>query len=281
MTTNMPNYSKLDKPEVLSRIFYPRQEERTPLAEYSCDFDCTVEENIVLGCRFHGASQEAPTLLFFHGNAETVSDYDTIAAKYVQHGMNLLVTTYRGYGWSTGSPTVSAMLLDTDIIFQKAVNWLEEKGYTGSIFAMGRSLGSASAIDLTERHQGSIKGLIIESGFADTMPLCKTLGIELENNGVTEKEGFGNCEKIAEIKIPTFILHGSSDTMIPVALAEKLQACCAARSKQFMVIPGADHNTMIATGGDKYFEVIKGFVDKTCGVTHWKYKRNKYKRPTS
>ncbi len=277
----MPNYSKLDRPEVLSRIFYPRQEDRTPLPEYSCDFDCTVEENIVLGCRFHGAGQEAPTLIFFHGNAENVSDYDTIAASYVQHGMNLLVATYRGYGWSTGSPSVSNMLLDTDIILQKATNWLEEKGYTGSIFIMGRSLGSASAIDLTERHQSTIKGLIIESGFADTMPLCKTLGIETEGLDITEKDGFGNCEKIAEIKIPTFILHGSSDNMIPAGLAEKLQACCAARSKQFMVIPGANHNTMITTGGDKYFEVIKSFVDKTCGVTNWTYKRSKNRRPTS
>jgi alpha-beta hydrolase superfamily lysophospholipase len=281
MKSNMPNYSKLDRPEVLSRIFYPRQEDRTPLPAYSCDFDCTVEENIVLGCRFHGASQEAPTLLFFHGNAENVSDYDAIAAHYVKHGMNLLITTFRGYGWSTGSPTVSTMLADTDIILQKAVNWLEEKGYTGSIFAMGRSLGSACAIDLTERHQSTIKGLIIESGFADTMPLTKSLGIETEGTDITEADCFRNCEKIAEIKIPTFILHGSSDTMIPVVLAEKLQACCAARSKQFMVIPGADHNTMITTGGDKYFEVIKSFVDKICGVTHWKYKRKKYIRPTS
>lgn len=277
----MSNYSKLDRPEVLSHIFYPKHQERTALPEYSCDFDCTVEENIVLGCRFHTASQEAPTIIYFHDHVETVADYDEIAGKYTAFGMNLLMTTYRGYGWSTGSPTVSTMLLDTDIILQKALGWLEEKGHSGSIFVMGRSLGSASAIDLTERHQGTIKGLIIESGFSDTIPFTHTLGIETEGTDITEEDCFRNCEKMAEIKIPTLILHGSADSMIPVRLAEKLQACCGARAKQFLVIPGAEHNTMITTGGDLYFQTIKSFIDKTCGVTKWQYKRRKYKKPTA
>lgn len=277
----MSNYSKLDHPEVLSHIFYPLQLERTPLPENACDFDCTVEENIVLGCRFHAAGQEAPTIIFFHGNGETVADYDQIGARYNQFGMNFLVTTYRGYGWSTGSPSVTSMLADTDILLQKAQAWLEEKGFTGSIFVMGRSLGSAAAIDLVQRHQEVIKGLIIESGFSDTMPLTDTLGIDAEKYNITETDCFGNSEKIAEIKITTLILHGARDTTIPVQLAEKLQACSGARGKQFLMVPGADHNTMIDVGGDRYFDVIKGFVDKACGVTKWQYRRRKYTRPGS
>lgn len=275
----MADYTKLDRPEVLSHIFYPRLTERTPLAEYSHDFDCSVEENIMLGCRFHRAGEDAPTIIYFHGNAETVCDYDEIAAKYVEFGMNLLVTTYRGYGWSTGTPTVTTMLQDTDIILQKTQHWLEENGYTGSLFVMGRSLGSAAAIDLTERHMETIKGMIIESGFSDTLPLTQTLGIVTEGTDITEEDCFRNSQKIAEITIPTLILHGSNDQMIPVKLAEKLQACSGARAKQFLIVPGAEHNTMITVGGDRYFDAIKNFVDKTCGVTKWQYRRRKYKKP--
>lgn len=277
----MSNYSKLDHPDVLSHIFYPLQLERTSLPENACDFDCTVEENIILGCRFHAAGKEAPTIIFFHGNGETVADYDQIGAKYVQFGMNFLVTTYRGYGWSTGSPTVTSMLADTDIILQKAQGWLEEKGFSGAIFVMGRSLGSAAAIDLVQRHQEVIKGLIIESGFSDTMPLTESLGIDTEKNDISEEDCFGNSEKIAEIKITTLILHGARDTTIPIKLAEKLQACSGARAKQFLMVPGADHNTMIDVGGDRYFDCIKSFVDKACGITKWQYKRRKYTRPNS
>lgn len=277
----MSNYSKLDRPEVVSHLFFPLQLGRTPLSENCCDFDCTVEENIVLGCRFHAADKSAPTIIFFHGNGETVADYDQIGAKYVQFGMNFLVTTYRGYGWSTGTPTVTSMLADTDIIMQKAQAWLEEKGFSGVIFVMGRSLGSAPAIDLVQRHQDVVKGLIIESGFSDTLPLTKTLGIDAEHYGITEEDCFRNSEKIAEIKITTLILHGARDTTIPIQLAEKLQACSGARAKQFIMVPGADHNTLIDVGGDRYFDVIKTFVDKACGITKWQYKRRKYTRPTS
>ena len=273
----MPDYSKLDRPYVLTHIFNLRHHDRTPLPKNSVDFDCTVEENVVLGCRLYAASEDAPTIIYFHGNAETVGDYDQIAAKYTQFGMNLLMTTYRGYGWSTGSPTVTTMLSDAHIIFEKALLWLKEKGYTGKICVMGRSLGSAAAIDLTVSQQSNIKALVIESGFGDTLPLTKTLGIATDGTDIQETDCFRNCEKIAEITIPTLILHGSADTMIPPKLAEKLQASSGARSKQFMLIPGAGHSTMISTGGDTYFSTIKSFIDKACGITNWTYKRRQKK----
>ncbi len=273
----MTDYNKLDRAEVLAHIFFPRQEARTPLPPGSHDFDCTVEENTELGCRFYGAAEDGPIIVYFHGNAETVGDYDAIAAGYTRHGINLLLTTYRGFGWSTGSPSVSAMFQDAEVVFQKALHWLEENGYTGSMFVMGRSLGSAAAIDLTARHQETLKGMIIESGFSDTLPLAEMLGIETEGSDITEEDCFNNCQKIATITLPTLILHGSADAMIPLGLAEKLQACSGARNKQFMVIPGAEHNTMITTGGDRYFQTIKKFIDDICGVNDWRTRRRRYK----
>lgn len=56
--------------------------------------------------------KNAPTLLFFHGNGEIVEDYDDIAQIYLKLGINFLPVDYRGYGRSTGSPTVTAMMRD-------------------------------------------------------------------------------------------------------------------------------------------------------------------------
>ena len=269
----MFDYHKLDRPEVLPHIFYPRHYDRTAAPPASCDFDCPVEENVILGCRFYVAEESAPTIIYFHGNGETVADYDEVAGHYTQFGMNLMMTTYRGYGWSTGSPTVTSMLGDTGILFERVLQFLEERGFNGPVAAMGRSLGSAAAIDLAYHHPKSLKALIIESGFGDTMPLTETLGIATEGTDITEQDCFRNCEKITEITMPTLILHGSADTMIPPKLAEKLQSCSGARSKQFLLIPGADHSTTISTGGSIYFSTIKGFIDKACGVTKWGYKK--------
>jgi uncharacterized protein len=264
---------KLEDPEILSRIFYPRNEPKTLPPTGAIDWNYEVEPGIAIGCRFFIHSHEAPSILYFHGNGEVVCDYDDIGQEYMEVGCNLLVMTYRGYGWSTGTPTVQAMFNDGKRLFPEVTAWLKGNDCTGPLFIMGRSLGSACAIDLASLHGDVVKGLIIESGFADSLPLLKTLGISLTTTGIKEEECFGNKEKISGVKIPTMILHGARDQLIPPAEAEKLNAASGARNKQFLLIPGADHNTMISTAGRLYFQSIRQFIDTITGTSSWRNKR--------
>lgn len=270
----MRKYCKLDQPEILSHIFFPLRTARTPLPEKARDIAVKVDDDVMLGCRFYEASPEAPSLLYFHGNGETVGDYDMIALDYCRHGINVFLATYRGYGWSDGSPDVTSMFEDAMTVSRYTVDWLQQSGFTGPLFVMGRSLGSASAIEVAA-HQGSqLKGLIIESGFAETLPLAESLGFDI--TGLKEQDCFNNSEKIAAIKLPTLILHGARDQLIPVYQAEKLQMESAARNKQFLVIPGADHNSLIAVAGDRYFASIRKFIDEVCGINTWRQRRRKF-----
>jgi fermentation-respiration switch protein FrsA (DUF1100 family) len=264
----MQNIHPLDQPEILSRLFYPRKEPKTPLPAGAVDSDFEMEPGISLGCRLYLHSPEAPSILYFHGNGETVCDHDDIGLEYLHVGCNLLVMTYRGYGWSSGSPTVTSMFEDGRRLFSAVRSLLKDTGYDGPLFLMGRSLGSACAIDLAVLFGDLVKGLIIESGFADTLPLLQTLGIP--PLPINEGEGFGNREKIATVKIPTLILHGARDQLIPPSEAEKLQAESGARNKQFMLIPGADHNTVTSIAGKLYFSSIKRFIDSVTGVSSWR-----------
>lgn len=264
----MEHSHALDQPEILSRLFFPRREPKSPLPDSAVDIDFAMKPDISIGCRFYLRDPAAPSILYFHGNGETVCDHDDIGPEYVHAGCNLLLMTYRGYGWSSGSPSVSSLLEDGRRLHQSAVSWLEDKGYTGPLFLMGRSLGSACAIDLALLFGDSVKGLIIESGFANTLPLLETLGISAPR--ITEEECFGNTGKIEKIKMPTLILHGARDQLIPSSEAEKLQAASGARNKQFILIPGAGHNTMISTAGKLYFTEIKRFIDSVTGASSWR-----------
>ncbi len=274
----MVDYSKLDCPQILSHIFYPQQEAVTPLPPGACDLNFEMEPGVRIGCRFYLVDQDAPCILYFHGNGETVSDHDTIGPQYNEVGINLLVTDYRGYGWSSGQPSVAAMFSDGEALWHEARKWLHEKGYTGALFLMGRSLGSACAIDLAAKFSDEIKGLIIESGFADTLPLAQSLGLNLSDFEITEEECFNNSAKIALVTKPTFILHGARDELIPAVEAEKLQSFCGAKNKEFQVVPGADHNSIIAVAGRLYFQTIRQFIDKITGVSSWRKKRKTTKQ---
>ncbi len=268
----------MDRPEITQLLFHPLNIAQNTPPEGAVDFSVPVDEEINIACRLFHHSAERPTIIFFHGNGEIIPDYDEVGPCYVQEGLNFLVAEYRGYGWSSGTPLTSTFLPDSNTVFIYAHNWLKDQGYSGPLFVMGRSLGSASAIDVTRNHDEHISGMIIESGFARTLPLAKMLGVDLEAMGISEEESFNNGGKIREITKPTFILHGQYDQLIPLWQAETLQAESGARNKEFQIIPGADHNTLIAKVGQLYFQAIKNFVEKTAGLTpDWRERRRRFK----
>ena len=268
----------LDRPEIVEVLFHPTKTGRVPAPEGAVDIDVTVAEGVNLGCRLFTSSPAAPTLIFFHGNGETVPDYDDIGPFYVREGMNFLVTDYRGYGWSTGRPLTSTLLADSRAVFLQLKDWLAANGYTGPLFVMGRSLGSACAIEVAVEHSDDLTGLIIESGFAQTLPLGRTLGIDLERLGITEEMTFANASKIERFTKPTYILHGQRDQLIPLWQAETLAARSGAKNRELQVVPGADHNTLIAVAGRLYFQAIAGFVQKAAGTApDWRERRRRFK----
>ncbi|HHD64121.1 MAG TPA: alpha/beta hydrolase [Desulfobulbaceae bacterium] len=267
----------LDRPDILQVLFHPRTITRTPLPRKARDIDIKITPEVTIGCRMFMAGKEAPIIIFFHGNGEIVADYDTIGPFYQQLDLNFLITDFRGYGWSTGSPAASTLLADARILYEQLKKRLRVSGNNGSIFIMGRSLGCTCAIDLAALHNDEIHGLIIDSGFAETIPLARSLGLDPERLGITEESAFNNSGKIATVTKPTFLLHGREDQLIPLVEGEKLMVASGARSKEFQVIPGADHNSLIAVGGMLYFQAIKKFIDKVEGVSDWRRRRKAFK----
>lgn len=257
-------YRQLDQPAVTAVLFQPRPDWRPPPAD-AFEREVEVAPQVVLPLRFYlGAAQEsAVNILFFHGNGEVAADYDEIAAGFNRAGLNLVVAEYRGYGAAGGRPSVQAMLEDAPRLLAATRETLDREGKTGYLAVMGRSLGSVPAIELAVAAAEPPAGLIIESGIARTIPLLLNLGVEPAACGiVSEADGFCNVQKIALVTRPTYILHAQHDQLIPLGLAEALQAHCGAQNKEFQMVPGADHNSIIATVGERYYAAIAGFCRK-------------------
>lgn len=267
----------MDRPEVQKILFHPRAAARTARPPGAADIDVEVEPGVSIGCRLFTADKAAPTILFFHGNGEIVSDYDDIGPRYMEVGLNFLAVDYRGYGWSGGSPSFSTLLADSHVLHAKLKRHLHDNGYSPALFLMGRSLGSAPAIELASAHNSEISGLIIDSGFALTLPLAETLGAHLNGIEISEEQTFNNAGKIRLVTKPAFLLHGQRDTLIPLWQAEKLHAECGARVKELQIVPGADHNSLIAAGGRRYFLAISRFIRQVTGADDWRRRRKQFK----
>jgi hypothetical protein len=258
--SDKPYPSKLDQPRALQYIFHPRKENASHPPAGAVDYAIKVAEGVTIGCRFYIAGLKAPSILFFHGNGEIVGDYDDIGPVYNQYGLNLLAVDYRGYGTSSGTPTVTAMLKDSHVLFKAVQEWLKKKDMQGPLWIMGRSLGSASALELTSEYETNIAGLIIESGFAYTVPLLNFLGVDTKALGITEEDCFRHIEKIKAVRKPTLIIHAQHDQFIPVSDAEDFLKHSPAQKKALKIIPRADHNTILMIAGRNYFEIIQQFM---------------------
>ena len=255
------NYSILDRPEIQMFLFHPRPESgRSISATDTADIIIPVESEIRIGARFHFSEKSACNILFFHGNGEIVADYDEFGQMVNQQGINFLAVDYRGYGRSSGQPTVSAMMRDCHVIFDYVIQWLKNKACRGPLVLMGRSLGSASVLELAFHYAHQINGLIVESGFAHAGPLLQLLGINTTALGFEESKGFRNVDKIASFKKPTLIIHAERDHIIPFSDGQALFDACRAPHKSLLKISGANHNDIFMYGLKDYMAAIQKLV---------------------
>ena len=124
----MPDYSEIDRSSILTYVFYPRDTFST-CPRWGFDHFVPVAEDISLHCRFYKENDNWPWVLHFHGNGEVVSDYDEIAIFYLKYGINLVVADYRGYGKSTGDPTLTDISHDAHIVYDSVTKELVKRGF--------------------------------------------------------------------------------------------------------------------------------------------------------
>jgi hypothetical protein len=258
--------SLLDQPDILMVLFHPRPEwQGSSTPANARDLMIPVTGDVSIGARFHVSHPSNPNLLFFHGNGEIVADYDDIAPLFNGIGLNFLAVDYRGYGRSTGKPTVTAILQDSHVIFQFTLTWLIDNSYTGPVLVMGRSLGSTSAIELAAHYEAKIGGLIIESGFARVGPLLRLFGINPDRIGFKEEAGLRHTEKIAGFRKPTLVIHAERDHLIPFEEGLRLYEACGAEDKTMLTIRDADHNNIFLLGMNEYLNAVSILARKIAG----------------
>tara|TARA_Y100001935_G_scaffold126350_1_gene104797 strand:+ start:546 stop:1301 length:756 start_codon:yes stop_codon:yes gene_type:complete len=248
-----------DYNHILNSIFFPRptfkpKDENDHLVE--------VEKDTFVSVRFFLKNNTFPTILFFHGNAELSNEYDEIALQYNKNELNFIVADYRGYGYSSGSPTKDNLHSDSKIIFSYVRSYLIENNYLNKKIIMGRSLGSASASEIISNHKFDIDGCIIESGFATEVPLMNILGVTPKDIGYKAEYGFENLKKISIYDGPLFIIHADQDDIIPLDEAKLIYNNSNSNQKELWVIDNANHNNILMYTQSQYFIRIKAFIDK-------------------
>lgn len=252
------DYGLLDRAGAARFIFYPRRDDNQP-PPGAVDIDIAVEPDISVGARLYTAAPALPTILYFHGNGEVVSDHDGIAPLYQEIGCNLFVVDYRGYGRSGGAPSFATLVADAHAAAARFHAVLDERGFSGRRYLMGRSLGSHPALELAARLPERFSGLVIESGAANLRRLVEFIGASA-TAGDARALVKAHEAKIRAIRLPTLIIHGERDELIPVDHAAALYDLLEGTGRDLLIIPGAGHNDILWLGREQYFAAIQRFV---------------------
>lgn len=255
-----PDYALIDRAGVGGLMFYPRPDPFPPPAGAS-DHLIEVEAGVAVAARFYAFDGALPTILYFHGNGEVASDHDALAPLYRQAGTNLFVAEFRGYGRSTGNPTLANLVGDAHPVAAYFHAHLDGLGFADRRFVMGRSLGTHPALEVAAHASDRIRGLIVESGAAGLRRMLHRFGLDAAT-GPGADVAAAHEAKVRSIRIPALLIHGEWDELIPLDHAIELYELLSGVERELLVIPGAGHNDLLWTGLDSYFEAIQSFVTR-------------------
>ena len=243
-----------DTREFNERLFFPRND-ASRLPPDAIDLAIEVD-GARLHLRWHRPVRDAVTLLLFHGNGEVVADYDHAAQRFAACGANLAVVDYRGYGRSTGTPTLRDAIGDAPVVVEALV-----AAGAGSLVVMGRSLGSAAAAELYARPHASIARFVWESGFVDLAALVRRRGLVLPSPLPPEALAtFDSLTKLRHGSRPLLVLHGAEDTLIVPSEARLAFDAAGTTEKELVFIAQRGHNDLSAAPA--YWDALRKHVEQ-------------------
>ncbi len=167
-------------------------------------------------------------ILYFHGNADNLQRWGQYAVDFTNLGYDILMTDYRGYGKSTGTPTEVNLYKDAQTI----LNWSNVEIEHKRLVIYGRSLGSAVASKLATTVNPDL--LILETPFDELQGALYLLPAHYY---------FSNKKYLKNVRCKKVIIHGTGDWVVPLASAIKLKPLLN-KNDRFVIVEGASHNNL-------------------------------------
>eukprot|EP00316_Scyphosphaera_apsteinii_P001411 CAMPEP_0119340410 /NCGR_PEP_ID=MMETSP1333-20130426/100338_1 /TAXON_ID=418940 /ORGANISM="Scyphosphaera apsteinii, Strain RCC1455" /LENGTH=305 /DNA_ID=CAMNT_0007352163 /DNA_START=38 /DNA_END=955 /DNA_ORIENTATION=+ len=257
-----------DSPMIRSVVFHPRTATKSVFRScFDSEYVVPTSPSARIGYRVYPlpGRRRGPVVLHWHGNAELATDMDAGVALFHNAGWAVIAIDFRGYGWSSGQPSLRLLCPDAAAILPHLPSILEAAGIDKEVpcVAYGRSIGSVCAIEAVASSGGRFAGLILEGGIASLLELpmaqglADMLGAEGKKLLRSLPDLFDQCGKLSRAPPQrVLVVHGRHDNISPVSQGTALHAACADKGQLVLIEAGHNDVTLKA----EYVEAIRSFL---------------------
>jgi hypothetical protein len=197
-----------------------------------------------------GRDAGAPAVLVANGNGGHRALRAPLAAALAGRGLAVLLFDYRGYGGNPGSPSEAGLARD---VRAARASLLEEAGVPPDrLLYLGESLGAAVVTELATEHPPA--GLVLRSPFVDLAAVGAEHYPFLPVRALL-RDRYPVAERVATIRVPTTVVLGDADSIVPPAQSRAV-AAAAADLHRLVEVPGADHNDRVLLDGDALVDAV-------------------------
>jgi uncharacterized protein len=194
----------------------------------------------------------ASTVLVTPGNAGNRALRVPLARGLADRGHDVLLLEYRGYGGNPGRPAEEGLIRDARAALAHARE--DDRTDEQRLVVLGESIGSGVAAALTTTD--APEALVLRSPFPSLADVAASHYPFLPVRTLL-RERFPVEEQLAGRGVPTLVVAGGADTIVPTALSRQVAATVGA---DYVELPGVDHNDRALLDGDAYLDAVDAFL---------------------
>lgn len=201
----------------------------------------------------------ARTIVYMHGNGSDLASIAPLAGLFARHGLGFAAVEYPGYGPASDQRTTQATILATAV---DGVAHLRAGGVSATdTVLVGESLGSSVAAHLAADglltdDEGSGR-LVLISPFTSMTAMVQRVVRILPRRLVPDR--WETEDLVDRLTVPTLLVHGADDTIVPPRMSEALAAAIPAAER--VVIARRTHNDLWDEPSE-CLEAVAGFATR-------------------
>lgn len=209
-----------------------------------------------------GQSADAPTVLYLHGSRWNLNSSVFRIERWLDMGYAMLAIDYRGFGESTPRlPSQSSAVADALVAIDELARIQPDPNRR---FVYGHSLGGAiAAMATAQQSRPAVAGLILESTFTNITDMIATSRwADIPGLEWLVTQPFDTERALARLSVPTLIMHGTSDRVVPHAMSDRLFDAAQRNphpASRLVKFEFASHSGASRTAG--YDEAVTAFIN--------------------